>query len=226
MTQVSLRRINLVFGFALLSGLLFGATAAATPQDTVDDDAPLILEEQNVYSGPNKWLRGMEAYNSGDYELAETYFRSVRNYYYDIVLATAFSGGGTGFPDLAFQISGTGVQETGIGLRNRPRQGLSDIGLSFSKSNYALGATMVKLDRLVEARQFFGKALFYDKKNHDARVRISLIDLLRDKPETAERQIELLTNWCRSTSCTGDSEVGIALTMIRDAYNAYTSESS
>lgn len=224
MAQVSLKRIDIGFSLALISGLLFGQVATATPQETVEEEAPLILEEQKVYSGPNKWLRGMEAYNNGDYELAETYFRSVRNYYYDIVLATAFSGGGTGFPDLAFQIGGTGVQETGIGLRNRPRTGSSDINLSFSKSNYALGATMVKLDRLEEARQYFGKALFYDKENHDARIRISLIDLLRDKPRTAERQIELLSNWCRAISCTDDSEVGVALSTIRTAYSEYSNQ--
>lgn len=210
------------FVFLAFSASLLWATPSMAQQSTSDEssataeeEAPLILERQNVVGGPASWLNGLAAYREGNYELAELEFRSVNNTFSENVIASRF--GGTDSADLLFRIGGFDISGTGVNERNRQRRGVSTIEDSYAQSSYALGATLVKLGRLDEARTMFGKAVAYDKELHDARVRMSLIDLLSGKTKTAEQQIKVLTNWCDATDCTPESEVGKALNLIQTA---------
>lgn len=218
----NIRAVLLAFGgFFVVSatGLAQETEAAEENVSATEEEAPLILERQNVVGGPASWLRGLEAYQAGDFKLAELEFRSVNNFFSEGVLASRF--GGTDSADIFFRIGGFEISGTGANERNRNRQGISSIEDSYAQSSYALGATLVKLGELEEARKMFGKAVFYDKEIHDARVRMSLIDLLLDKTGTAEEQIGILTNWCQSIECDDQSEVGKSLITIRSALNMY-----
>lgn len=214
-------------------GSLFFLSAVSIAQESepteteapaTEEEAPLILERQNVVGGPASWLNGLAAYREGNYELAELEFRSVNNTFSENVIASRF--GGTDSADLFFRIGGFDISGTGVNERNTERRGVSTIEDSYAQSSYALGATLVKLGKLGEARTMFGKAVAYDKEIHDARVRMSLIDLLSGNTKTAEKQIKILTHWCEAIDCTPDSEVGTALTMIRSALTSYEQASA
>ena len=222
----SARFVFLAFSVSLLSATPSMAQQSNSDESSaeVKEEAPLVLERQNVVGGPESWLNGLAAYREGNYELAEQEFRSVNNDFSDGVLASRF--GGALSADFLFRIGGFDISGTGVNDRERTRSGVSSIEDSYAQSSYALGATLVKLGKLDEARTMFGKAVVYDKEIHDARVRMSLIDLLSGNTKTAEKQIKILTHWCEAIDCTPDSEVGTALTMIRSALTSYEQASA
>lgn len=210
------RRPTSILAMIAISTLLLNGIATAQ----TEEDDPLILERQEVITGPDTWLNGLDAYNAGDFKLAASEFKSVYNLFSDRVLATRF--GGTDAAEVLFRIGNFDPSGTGIGQRNRRLGGVSSIEASFAQSSYALGATYVKLGQYEEAKSYFKKALAYDKSIHDARVRLGLIGLLDDNPKPAEQEIETLETWCESVSCRQDDNVGRSLAILRQALEAHS----
>lgn len=166
-------------------------------------DSELVLPRQFITSGPASWQRGLDAYQRGDYALAESEFLKATNRYSSIVTGTRF-GGAEGITE--FQRIG-GFRQTGSRLRDWRRQGrgISNIERSLARASYAVGASLIKQNRYREAREHFSKALGYDKSLHDARLRLGLIHLAMNDLRGAKRRLKQLKNWCQQGRCEGET---------------------
>lgn len=224
-------RISAVSALAFLSGTM---PAAFAQTDTVpaaiaaeldnsilpQQDQTLVLPRQFVNSGPASWQRGLAAYHNGDFEKAEIEFKAALNRFSSSVLATRF-GGQEAFSELfrvgRFSQSGTRIR---VGRGDPP--GVSSSERSLARTSYAVGAALIKQQEYGKARQYFAKALAYDKALHDARLRLGLIALAEGKPNKAERRLRQLETWCESLVCKKDDELGQTIATLRDAIDVYT----
>ena len=177
-------------------------TSSATENRNATDelsDFERVLPEVEVRGGPRSWRKGLEAYANGDYPTAERYFKSYRTQLnstlLDVNSSSLDSAAGDGLNTLIVN-NGTVVNSSQSGSRlgassrirdnERKRAGRSQFGISrleadAAQANYAVGASLVQQGKHSEAKRFFSSAIGRDHTLHDARTRLGLIALRRDR---------------------------------------------
>lgn len=198
--------------------LLAGAPLAVADEapEGSSADAERVLPEVEVRGfGLRSWVRGLDAYQRGDFALAEQEFKVTRNVTSSAVLSSSFadsgfSGGGlTGFLNEA--------PLSLLGTSDEIPSSLTASSLNFDSRDqhavvsYAVGASLIKQGKYAEAKSYFSSAVGYDPNYHDARLRLGLIALIEGDTKEAERRLKQLKRYCDALDCTGTDELSVSV---------------
>lgn len=187
-------------------------------------DLERVLPEVEVRGfGLKSWVRGLNAYQQGDFELAEKEFKVTRNVTARSVLSSSFAGDGSTIGGLA------SLSQAPLSIRGGSADipgSLTSTSLNFdsrdehSMVSYAVGASLIKQGKYAEAKPYFSSAVGYDRNNHDARMRLGLIHLLEGDTQKAERRLRQLTRYCDALDCTGEDSLSVSVRTLTSAIEA------
>lgn len=195
-----------------------------------------LLPEVEIRGGPISWRKGLAAYNRGDYPEAERHFRSYRNQLGASILdinPNSVGGGistegidtvnfNPGLPvNRVSASSASRIRENDRKRAGAPQVGVSVVEDSRARASYAVGASLLKQGKFIEARQYFASAVGQDHTLHDARLRLGMIALLENDRDEAARRLRQLENWCSSLTCDGTDELSTSVQTLRSAIELF-----
>ncbi len=85
----------------------------------------------------------------------------------------------------------------------------------YARINQIAGQSLIKQGDFEKARDRFMIAVRYDKRNFDARMRVGLLDLMKNDIESAEKHLAKLTQWCFGLPCDSDNELSQSIRTLR-----------
>jgi len=212
----------------------------AIPTEFTLNEDELILDRVKITGAPAQWSKGVSAYLAGDYELAQKLFTSFANgnaanvlLRFDLTGPGAIGGGlgfGTGGSTanslvparLRASTDTSAVSATRIGGNtSNSLVGIQAAQHNFASAFYWKGLAAWKQGDRSAAKLGFMQTIRNNRRNHDARMRVGIINLMEGNLPLAKKRLRQLRRYCNSYPCDGIDTLSRSVIILTRAIELY-----